>query len=150
MSLALFLAKLGLRQFIPQEELLALCASKRLALRFIALNYFTTNFQAFYANTYKAKNIQTPFLPCVGTEELSLPGDCYTEPGCAVLGFRVLDENWRKFADSLGIRSCPLSSELVQQLALNTPNLTNASEMFSFLSTRIGGELPLYFIIYFN
>ncbi|WVR07080.1 hypothetical protein IAU60_004119 [Kwoniella sp. DSM 27419] len=140
---AKMLYTLGLRRFPPVDVLLGIAAG-RAPMNEKALQYLLANVQNHYP-TFRADAFsQVSFIPAVsssGARLLAKPGEVYTNPSCAILGFAVaqplvaLPEN----AAKLGVQTDPPMERLVKALLSNvTRDTVKARTMFEYMSTRLG------------
>ena len=60
------------------------------AIRKSALKYFTDNFNEKYAKDYKPDKISVAFLPCRGANVYAKPTECFTNPECMTMKFKVI------------------------------------------------------------
>jgi len=58
------------------------------------LNYLGDNFEKYYRATYNPAAMTVPFLPVLTPDrekpQLASPFDCYSDPACLVMDFKLL------------------------------------------------------------
>ncbi|KAJ3216334.1 hypothetical protein HK099_005915 [Clydaea vesicula] len=137
---AKLLSLMGLKQQIPLFELLLLTsksADRVQQTKFLA--YFVENFSIYEESYSHVKNTPelSPFLPSTnvkGENILSKPNDCFSDPGCSLMGFNVLRPDLVVNAEKFGVRKYPNSVELVRYLERSPPKSEEAAAVFEFLS----------------
>jgi len=138
-----FLSRLGLKEYVPLEKLLELISTRDNGKRMPHLNYFIKNFYIYYKNQYSSSSVSVAFLPCVDTEELALPYDCYSDPSCKIMGYKILRTDLIKHAEILGVEAFPTARDIYLKLIEKPENILsieNASEVFSFAAKLQRGK----------
>ncbi|KAG4097577.1 hypothetical protein H8356DRAFT_993004 [Neocallimastix lanati (nom. inval.)] len=130
-----FLSRLGLQEYIPLDILLILISTCEPKKRLIHLDYFLNNFK-YYAGQYDPSSVSVPFLPCVDSDELALPYECYYDPSCKIMGYKILISHLKLHAEKLGVKAFPSSREIINNLINNPPSIEKAPEIFSFITQR--------------
>ncbi|KAJ3023841.1 hypothetical protein HKX48_000529 [Thoreauomyces humboldtii] len=129
------LKRLGLRDFIPIDELIALAAAGSPAVRKDVLSVFVERYKTIYAALYRPREINTPFLPTTAGP-LAVPSGCCADPAAAVMGFAILHPDWTAEKDKFGVRDHPTPSALIERLLEVPPDNAAAPATFSYMQTR--------------
>ncbi|TAQ89274.1 hypothetical protein B7494_g2422 [Chlorociboria aeruginascens] len=135
-----FLSHLGLRFAPTVPELIDLMTSEDLILREKARIYYIAN---HHINGYGAFNIassQARFLPLQSDEKcLASPTECFTNEGCAILGFSILSRQLLPHANKFGVAMDPPIIECIKRLIDNPPqNYRDAVVRFNYFASRLG------------
>ncbi|ORX44853.1 hypothetical protein BCR36DRAFT_334006 [Piromyces finnis] len=130
-----FLSRLGLQEYIPLDVLLVLTSTCEVNKRLLHLDYFVNNFK-YYENQYDPYSVGIPFLPCLDTEELALPSECYSDPSCKIMGYKILTTHLKEHSEKLGVKAFPSSREIINKLINNPPSIESAPKVFSFIAQR--------------
>jgi len=134
-----FLSRLGLQEYIPLDILLVLISTCDKEKRMLHLDYFVNNFK-YYENQYSPSSVSVAFLPCVDTEELALPYECYSDPSCKIMNYKILTKHLREHAEKLGVKAFPSAREIINRLINNPPSIEDAPKVFSFIAQRQSGK----------
>lgn len=140
---ARFLYSLGLNRY-PSAQTLIQIATKTTTTteqRNRALDFFTTFYHTYEYNRFDMSKVKEAFLPCEpvdGKVFLCNPVDVYSNPGCKVFGFYILDRRFIADASKLGVKSDPVPYALERGL-INKPPATDkeAQEKFGYLAQRV-------------
>ncbi|CAG8539361.1 9116_t:CDS:10 [Paraglomus occultum] len=134
-----FLINLGLRTSPTLQHILALAAPPaNPEFRRKAFDYFIKN-KKIYLTEYKPSKITIGFLPCVGNINAT-PSDCFVNPECQIMGFKVLSPDYVSYAVDVGVSQDPPISELIRKLSrLRLKNEYEARKVFEYLANRQGG-----------
>ncbi|KAK4683722.1 hypothetical protein P7C73_g6509, partial [Tremellales sp. Uapishka_1] len=143
LAAAKLLFMLGLKRYPPIEVLLGIAAG-RPPMNAKALPYLLSNMAIHYPNFDPSAFATIAFLPAVtpsGVSVLAKPGEVFTNPACAILGFNVADQSVRsgEVAVQLRIQTDPPVDKLVN--ALLTPPTTDidkARKIFEYMTSRLG------------
>jgi hypothetical protein len=132
--------KLGLRSFIPVDELIELAASSHQEKRMALLRYFTESFGAYYSTVYRPTQVTVAYLPIMDSEALMRPIDCYSDVSASTMRFSILHNDLKIHADKFGVSPHPPSQRLLTALRTNPPAREKATQVFSYLASRQHGE----------
>jgi len=130
-----FLSRLGLQEYIPLDILIVLISTCDVKKRNLHLDYFIDNYK-FYGPQYDPSSVSVPFLPCSNSNELALPYDCYSDPSCEIMDYKILTSHLRENAEKFGVKAFPSSRDLINKLINNPPTIEKASQIFSFIAQR--------------
>ncbi|PKC61018.1 hypothetical protein RhiirA1_488641 [Rhizophagus irregularis] len=132
-----FLIDLGIQQFPTLRKILELAAPPSDSeIRCKALRYFIINFERIYSRNYRAAEINVEFLPCLN-DTYAIPLECFINPECTVMGFKVINRDLQHQVGKLGVRQHPYREELLNELWQNPPrDEINAEKIFEYLATR--------------
>eukprot|EP00158_Paraphelidium_tribonemae_P010002 Partr_v1_DN29026_c1_g3_i5_m58732 putative HATPase_c domain protein len=133
-----FLIRIGLQSAVSLPELLVACSEGSPARRKLALLYFVNHFDILYRSQYQPATIETAFIPCNKPDLYCRPSECFSDPGCAVLGFNALHSDWIPHSLKLGVLDNPPVSMIIDRLSISPPLLRNAEEIFVYLASRSG------------
>ncbi|OAV92499.1 hypothetical protein PTTG_01164 [Puccinia triticina 1-1 BBBD Race 1] len=127
---------LGLNKMPSIEALLNLAANPKDAqLREKALQFFLEHFGDYRA-AYRPSPDMPAFVPC--ESGLFKPGDAYSNPEAAVMGFNVLQNKYLSDYQKFGLKQNPDPQELLDRLLKQTPpDPKKAKTVFEYLSTRV-------------
>ncbi|KAJ1933615.1 hypothetical protein EC988_009065, partial [Linderina pennispora] len=84
------------------------------------------------------------FLPALQSDAgkkrvLCMPNQCYSNPGCAVMGFAVLEKHWRRESERFGVAMDPLISMCIDKLSNGPPQThAEATRVFAYMASRQG------------
>ncbi|OWT41907.1 hypothetical protein C362_00273 [Cryptococcus neoformans Bt1] len=144
---AKLLFTLGLNRYPPIDALLKIAAG-RAPLNQRALEYLLSNRQNHYPTFKSDAYPDIAFIPAINTKGINIlakPGEVFTNPECAMLGFAVAQpyvaspEN----AAKLGIQKDPPLEQLVIALINNvTVDVGAARKIFEYIGTFIGHATP--------
>ncbi|KAI8803502.1 hypothetical protein BJ742DRAFT_828538 [Cladochytrium replicatum] len=139
---AKFLMKIGLNAFVPLESLLDIIAkAPSPAQRMKTINYLVDNLRTTYIKSYRPGSVNQAFLPTTDGS-LAKPSECFSTPGCAILGFKILVPDLKEVGEKLGVASNPPPRALVSALLSSPPTLSNAKEIFEYLASRQSDFAP--------
>lgn len=151
---AKFMKRLGLRSFVPVDELLELAASSHHEKRMALLRYFTDSYGVYYSTVYRPNQVNIAFLPVTDSERLMRTVECYSDVSASVMGFPILHHDLKIHADKFGVAMHPPSQKLLLALRTSPPAHNKATQVFSYLASRQHGEFfsrgVVYLLIYFN
>jgi len=136
---------LGLQEYIPLDILIVLISTCDIKKRNLHLDYFINNYK-YYSTQYDPSSVSIPFLPCSNSDELALPVDCYSEPSCQIMDYKILSSHLREHADKFGVKAFPSSRDLINKLINNPPSIEMAPKIFSFIAQRQSGIYKKIFI----
>ncbi|KAA1076386.1 hypothetical protein PGT21_005519 [Puccinia graminis f. sp. tritici] len=127
---------LGLNKMPSVDALLDLAANpKDVQLREKALQFFLEHF-ADYRAVYRPNSEMPAFVPCDGG--LFKPGDAYSNPEAAVMGFNVLQNKYLADYQKFGLKQNPDPQQLLDRLLQHRPSdAKKAKAVFEYLSTRV-------------
>ncbi|KKK22029.1 hypothetical protein ARAM_002107 [Aspergillus rambellii] len=160
-----FLTRLGLRGFPTAAEVIQVMAkaasSNNWTLHGKALSYFLAEYDANGYGTFDYNKVTEPFLPiekpdpglfgenttsphaamlgvpAEGLYDVSLPGKCFTDPGAALFGFRILRGDLHRHASKLGVKQHPRLSDCLDVVIQNPPSTKrDARVIFRYLAGR--------------
>lgn len=133
--------KIGLLRFPPLAQLIDLCASDDTAVHTAALKYLLDNIPTRYSDYNPHDFAQKVYIPANNGALtcLSAPLDAFSERQWASLGFLVATEAVQPFVQKLKIPRHPSTKQLIDLLRASPPNVSQAKDWFSVLSTRISG-----------
>ncbi|PKY51971.1 hypothetical protein RhiirA4_325988, partial [Rhizophagus irregularis] len=137
---AKFLTKLGLQDNPRLSEILRISAlHNNIKIRKMALKYFIENFEKKYYFEYDANEINFAFLPCSNFDGIyAKPSECFINPDCAVMGFKVINEEYRNQAKKLDVLRHPGHEKLIERLTKYRPQtIDKAKKIFEYLETRM-------------
>ena len=133
-----FLMLLGLRTTPSVPELFSMMSSPDTGLRNNAMTYYISN---YYVNDYGSFNggstVQR-LLPFEGGGDvLVAPTECFTNPQCAILGFKILETRLHSHADKFGVAKNPPITECVKRLMAKPPQTrTEAVALFQYFASQ--------------
>ncbi|GBC47128.1 uncharacterized protein OCT59_002225 [Rhizophagus irregularis] len=132
-----FLIDLGIQQFPTLTKILELAASPSDSeIRYKALRYFINHFDRTYSRIYHPAEVNVEFLPCLH-DNYAKPLECFINPECTVMGFKVINGELQYQVGKLGVRQHPYREELLNELLQNPPrDVVNAEKIFEYLATR--------------
>ncbi|KAI8616956.1 hypothetical protein BC830DRAFT_1115804 [Chytriomyces sp. MP71] len=135
---AKFMFHLGLKTFVPWEELVELTAkSDTPERRFKFLEYFIENWKLAYATSYNSATVRYAFLPSnESKDKLYRPREMFGHPGVAVVGFPFLHTTLQPHAEKFGVREHPNGAALINFLKNTPPTQETAVAVFSYLAGR--------------
>ncbi|KDQ27869.1 hypothetical protein PLEOSDRAFT_50988 [Pleurotus ostreatus PC15] len=136
---AKLLFKIGLLRFPPLAQLIDLCSSDDTAVHTAALKYLLDNIPTRYSDYNPHDFAQKVYIPANNGALtcLSAPLDVFSERQWASLGFLVATEAVQTFVQKLKIPRHPSTKQLIDLLRTSPPNVSQAKDWFSVLSTRI-------------
>jgi len=102
-----------------------------------ALKYFIDKFNDKYKKEYISYMVNVAFLPC-SDNTYARPLECFIDPECTLMKFRVLREDLQFQARQFGVRQCPSNEELKNKLIKNPPQEDKAKQIFEYLASRDG------------
>ena len=134
---ARFMKSLGLRSFVPVDELIQASASAPdSSTRHLWVKHFVENYDSCYRESYNPSKAAA-FIPTDGSPERAVkPTECYSDSTVAVMGFNVLHPAFRSEASKLGVKASPASSTLLQTLQNMQLNIEKAPIVLTFLGTQ--------------
>lgn len=143
-NLAKLLSQLGLKSYIPLQDLLNLIStSSPFSMRPGFFTYFQENFDSIYSKGYDVSNMHTKFLPITGAGDvLMTPNECYLEQECSILGFPIVQAPLKSFSTKLGVKPHPDAVSLIKQLK-ETGRVwkpEDAKSVFTYLASRQHGR----------
>ncbi|CCX06673.1 Similar to Sacsin; acc. no. Q9JLC8 [Pyronema omphalodes CBS 100304] len=135
----IFLRKLGLRKFPPEEELMKLAAGPDRARREKALKYFLDNFMMNGYSTQLVSTSHVAFVPLQNDKErLVRPYECYSNSHSGVMGFDVVRNDLQPSAARFGIKVDPDIRECANRLRAKPPqDAKEAREKFEYFAHRM-------------
>ncbi|KAK3823316.1 MAG: hypothetical protein J3Q66DRAFT_437699 [Benniella sp.] len=106
--------------------------SYKQATRDEARQFFVSNFERLYRDQYNASS-DMAFLPTTcGSVQTRL--GCFWNEACGVMGFPILEEDWRNYATLLGIQENPSPEILLDTLSKSPPTSRDkARQVFEYL-----------------
>lgn len=135
---ALFLKSLGLRTFPSVPELVEMMASKDQTLRANAMTYFIANHHLNMYGAFDMSACRKAIVPLKDSNELVMPGACFTNPRVTVLGFPVLRPDLHDHANKFGVARDPPMLECVSRLLANPPqDHKSAVSLFGYFASRL-------------
>lgn len=136
--LAKLLFELGLLKYPTLSKILELSAPPtEKGIRNNALEYFIKNFEDKYSDKYYAATIEIEFLPCSKSGVYAKPSECFINPDCEIMGFNVIDKDYRDKVEKLGVHHHPNSEKLFERLIENKLKTENEARVtFEYLETR--------------
>lgn len=138
-SQAQFLEKLGLRNHPSLADILQLASDGNSSQekRSQSLKFLIDHFDKYYEKDYHVEKILQPIVPCQGGEYAN-PRDCYVNPECAILGFKVIVDDMKMFRDKLGIAEDPNAPQLLTAFKKHiTKDQALARRIFEYMASRI-------------
>ncbi|PKY19450.1 hypothetical protein RhiirB3_432504 [Rhizophagus irregularis] len=136
-----FLIKLGLREYPTLEKILELAAPPTdLKIREKALKYFIDNFDKNYFNSYRSSPVvNIAFLPCSEPDVYAKPSECFINPECEIMNFKVIHQDLKFKVGKLGVCQDPNREELLIRLKENPPkDKIDAEKIFEYLTSQQG------------
>uniref|UniRef100_U9UAW9 Sacsin/Nov domain-containing protein n=1 Tax=Rhizophagus irregularis (strain DAOM 181602 / DAOM 197198 / MUCL 43194) TaxID=747089 RepID=U9UAW9_RHIID len=135
---AKLLFELGLLKYPTLSKILELSAPPtEKGIRNNALEYFIKNFEDKYSDKYYAATIEIEFLPCSKSGVYAKPSECFINPDCEIMGFNVIDKDYRDKVEKLGVHHHPNSEKLFERLIENKLKTENEARVtFEYLETR--------------
>ncbi|WVQ80757.1 hypothetical protein IAT38_002862 [Cryptococcus sp. DSM 104549] len=147
---AKMLFSLGLNRFPAIDTLLSIAAGRAPA-NAKALEYLLANIQTHYPMFKADLYPGVAFIPAVtpsGESILARPGEAFTNPDCALLGFSIVDRriSTAEAVAKLGIQRDPPMGQLVISLLNRVPTLTGnvpqVRKIFEYMGTLVGQGPP--------
>ncbi|KAJ2964603.1 hypothetical protein NQZ79_g415 [Umbelopsis isabellina] len=136
---AQFLEKLGLRNYPSLTDILRLASdqSNSQEQRNQSLKFLVDHFDKYYEKDYHVERILQPIVPCQDGQYAN-PRDCYVNPECAILGFKVIVDEMKMFRDKLGISEDPNAPQLLTAFKKHiTKDQALARRIFEYMASRI-------------
>jgi hypothetical protein len=113
----MFLINLGLREYPTLKTILELAApSTDPKIRSKAFEYFIDNFEEKYSKDYKPTEVNNAFLPCSDQNVYAKPSECFTNPECKIMNFKVIRQDLRFRVEKFGVRQNPSRDKLLTEL----------------------------------
>ncbi|KAF9883306.1 hypothetical protein FE257_003764 [Aspergillus nanangensis] len=142
-----FLTMLGLRGFPTAPEVAQIMAKagsqKNRSLYGKAMSYYVAEYHnnGYAAFDCSAANIQ--FLPIDGSDDLSIPGKCFTDEGAALFGFKILRRDLHPHSSKLGVKQHPDLGSCIDYLVRRPPSTKrDARVLFKYLAGRVSELRP--------
>ncbi|CAB4474438.1 hypothetical protein RhiirA5_500084 [Rhizophagus irregularis] len=133
-----FLILLGLQEYPKLGKILELAApSTDSKIRSEALKYFIDNFGDKYFKDYDPAKVGVAFLPCSDPEIYAKPSECFINPECKIMEFRVIRQDLRFQVGKLGVSQNPNREKLLNRLTQDPPqDEYNAKKIFEYLASQ--------------
>lgn len=132
---------MGLREYLTLEKILELAAPPTdLKIREKALKYFIDNFDKNYFNSYRSSPVvNIAFLPCSEPDVYAKPSECFINPECEIMNFKVIHQDLKFKVGKLGVCQDPNHEELLIRLKENPPkDKIDAEKIFEYLTSQQG------------
>src|ERR1043166_10296836 len=112
---------LGVQEYPRLLKILELAALPTDAeIRGKAFRYFIESFEKKYSQNYNP-NVNIAFLPCSDPDIYAKPSDCYINPECKIMKFKVIRQDLRFYAERFGVCQHPSSEKLLNKLMHDPP-----------------------------
>jgi len=147
---------LGLREYPTLLKILSLAAPRTLwsfgsLIRDKALDYFISNFEEKYSEDYDSAKVEIAFLPCEDINVYAKPSECFINPECKIMKFKVIRQDLRVYVEKLGVRQNPDRNELMNRLKNDPPrDEDKAKEVFEYLASQQGNFIQTDWITLVN
>ena len=135
---------MGLHEYPILTKILELAAPPTdLKIRERALKYFIDNFKEKYSKDYNSDYVKVDFLPCLDPNIYAKPSECFINPECTVMNFKVIRQDLRFYVERFGVCQHPSSEKLLSRLIEDPPQDENdARKIFEYLHSQQGGFTP--------
>ncbi|RJE20785.1 HATPase_c domain protein [Aspergillus sclerotialis] len=130
-----FLSMMGLKSHPSAPELIQLMANS--ADREKPMSYFISEYHVNGYSAFDASAVNVPFLPLVGSNNLSTPGKCFIDDGASLFGFQMLRRNLHAHSSKLGVARHPPLRDCIDVLIRKPPTTKrDARVVFKYLAGR--------------
>ena len=137
---AKFLTNLGMRAILPVEMIVDLASASPPYRRTQLLNYFLEHHKTLRL-AYRAEKITKPFLPTTVPGVLAHPLEVFSDKASAIMGFKILEDDWRINAEKFGVRAHPNVVELMDWIRKNrVESVERGKVVFGYLGSRMSGK----------
>lgn len=129
-----------MREYPTLEKILELASPPTdLKIRERAFKYFVDNFEKNYFNNYSSPVVNIPFLPCSEPEVYAKPSECFINPECGIMNFKVIHQDLEFKVGKLGVCRDPNREEILNRLKENLPkDKIDAQKIFEYLASQQG------------